>query len=259
MTHWNKIGLLLLILNLSCTKKPDPNERTAPPTFTIYTIGDSTMAEKLNPEQNPERGWVQMLPLFLNQPLSIENHAVNGRSTKSFIAEGRWDSIYKRLQQDDLVFIQFGHNDQKEQDPKRYTNPHTTYRQNLIKFVTEAREKGAVPVLFSSIARRNFNEAGTLIDTHGAYPQEVRMVAEQFYVPFIDLQLLTEQLEVSYGEEGSKVLHLHYKPGELAYYPEGKEDNTHLSVKGAKEVAKLAASSLKLKVTSLAPFIQIKN
>jgi lysophospholipase L1-like esterase len=212
---------------------------------TVYTIGDSTMANKPNPEQNPERGWAQMLPQFFNKDVVIENRAVNGRSTRSFIDEMRWDAITKKLKKGDYVFIQFGHNDQKEKDPKRYTNPHTAYRNNLILFVKETQQKGAIPIMFSSISRRNFNEEGTLIDTHGAYPVEARLVAKEYNIPFIDLQYLTEQLEESYGVEKSKELHLHFKAGENTYYPDGKEDDTHLSVKGANEIAKIVVMQLK--------------
>jgi lysophospholipase L1-like esterase len=213
---------------------------------TIYTIGDSTMADKIKPNENPETGWCQVLPSFfdLNQ-VTIDNRAVNGRSTKSFIKEKRWDSVYNSLQPGDYVFIQFGHNDAKIADSTRYTNPHTSYRHNLIRFVTETRAKGAIPILFSSIARRNFNEQGVLIGTHGEYPLEVRLVAQEYQVPFIDLEYFSEQLEQSYGVEKSKELHLFFKAGEHPYYPEGKSDDTHLSRKGAAEIATIAVRELK--------------
>lgn len=213
---------------------------------TIYTIGDSTMANKPNPEENPERGWAQMLPQFFSEDVIIDNRAVNGRSTKSFIDEKRWESVHTMLKKGDYVFIQFGHNDQKEKDSSRYTNPHTTYRYNLIRFVKETLAKGAKPILFSSIARRNFNEQGVLIDTHGAYPLEARLVAKEYNIPFIDLQYLSEQLEESYGPEKSKMLHLHFKVGENPYYPDGKIDDTHLSELGATEMAKLVMQQLEL-------------
>jgi lysophospholipase L1-like esterase len=213
---------------------------------TIYTIGDSTMADKIKPNENPETGWCQVLPSFfdLNQVV-IDNRAVNGRSTKSFIEEKRWDSVYNSLQPGDYVFIQFGHNDAKVSDSTRYTNPHTSYRYNLIRFVTETRAKGAIPILFSSIARRNFNEQGVLIGTHGEYPLEVRLVAQEYQVPYIDLEYFSEQLEQSYGVEKSKELHLFFKVGEHPYYPEGKSDDTHLSRKGATEIATIAVRELK--------------
>jgi lysophospholipase L1-like esterase len=224
--------------------------------ITIYGIGDSTMADKANPAQNPEHGWMQVFPKFVTADVKIINKAVNGRSTKSFIDEGRWDSIVKVLKPGNYVFIQFGHNDEKTEDPKRYTNPHTAYRHNLIRFVQEARGKGAIPVLFTSIARRNFNEQGVLIDTHGDYPQEVRLVAKDYNAPLIDLQYFTEQLEMAYGMEKSKELHLHYQPGEHAYYPDGKKDDTHLSLKGATEVAGITARELKAAVRGLSAYIK---
>lgn len=223
---------------------------------TIYMIGDSTMANKKDPETNPEHGWGQVLPAYFKSNAIIDNRAQNGRSSRSFIGENRWDSILKTLKKGDFVFIQFGHNDQKFKSPDRYTNPHITYRHNLIKFVEETREKGATPVLFSSIVRRNFNEHGTLIDTHGEYPVETRLVALEYNVPFIDLQYFTEHLEESYGVEGSKKLHLHFEAGEHPYYKDAKVDDTHLSKLGADEVAKLAVSELKKKVPTLADFIK---
>lgn len=213
---------------------------------TIYSIGDSTMANKVNPETNPEHGWGQVLPTFFNPDVVIDNRAVNGRSTKSFINEKRWESVYKVLKPGDYVFIQFGHNDGKIADSLRYTNPHTAYRYNLIRFVKETREKGAIPILFSSIARRNFNEQGVLIGTHGEYPLETRLVAQEYNVPFIDLEYYSESLEIAYGPEKSKALHLHYKAGEIPYYPEGKDDDTHLSLKGATEIARIAVNQIKL-------------
>lgn len=213
---------------------------------TIYTIGDSTMADKIKPNENPETGWCQVLPSFFELNLvAIDNRAVNGRSTKSFINEKRWDSVYNSLKPGDYVFIQFGHNDAKVADSTRYTNPHTTYRHNLIRFVTETRAKGAIPILFSSIARRNFNEQGVLIGTHGDYPLETRLVAQEYQVPFIDLEYFSEHLEQSYGVEKSKELHLYFKAGEHPYYPEGKSDDTHLSRKGATEIATIAVRELK--------------
>src|ERR1700756_3321271 len=106
---------------------------------TLYTIGDSTMDNKKDPDKNPEHGWAQVLQPFFKENFVVENKAVNGRSTKSFINEKRWDSIYKKLKKGDYVFIEFGHNDEKIEDSTRYTNPHTAYRYNLIRFVKETR------------------------------------------------------------------------------------------------------------------------
>ncbi|MDT0686989.1 rhamnogalacturonan acetylesterase [Zunongwangia sp. F225] len=223
---------------------------------TLYLIGDSTMSDKKDPEENPEHGWGQMLPELMTSGISIENHAVNGRSTRSFIAEGRWEDVKNKLEPGDYVFIQFGHNDQKVKDPTRYTNPFTQYRANLEKFVEETREKGATPILLSSIVRRNFNEEGVLVDTHGEYPLVTRMVAKDLQVTFIDMQLFTEQLEIAYGPEDSKNLHLHLEPGEDPYEPEGVVDNTHLSKTGATIVASLLLQEISKKDLGLKEFIK---
>lgn len=254
MRLFNKISFITLLLFLGC-KEANGQQEEIKPQITIYTIGDSTMSNKKDPQLNPEYGWAQVLQQFFNDDVKIDNRAVNGRSTRSFIDQGRWDSIHNYLREGDYVFIQFGHNDQKENDPSRYTNPHTTYRHNLILFVNESREKGAIPVLMSSIVRRKFNENGTLIDTHGDYPLETRLVAMEYDVPFIDLQYFTGQLEESYGVEESKKLHLHFEPGEVPYFPEGKHDDTHLSELGATEVAKLAVNELRIKVPGLVPYL----
>jgi lysophospholipase L1-like esterase len=241
-----RISILLLLISLNClAQKP-----------TIYGIGDSTMANKIKPEENPERGWGQMLPLFFNDNITIDNRAVNGRSTKSFIDLKLWDAVYNSLKKGDYVFIQFGHNDGKVTDSTRYTNPHTAYRHNLIRFVTQTREKGATPIIFSSITRRNFNEQGVLISTHADYTLEARLVAQEYKVPFIDMEYYSELLEQSYGPEKSKQLHLHYKIGENLFFPEGKEDNTHLNVKGATEIAKIAITELKKTNLDLVKYIK---
>ncbi len=211
----------------------------------IYTIGDSTMANKPDPDKNPERGWVQVLGPFFNSQVEIHNHAVNGRSTKSFRDLGHWKKVIDSIKPGNYLFIQFGHNDGKETDSTRYTNPQTSYRYNLIHYIEEARAKGAIPILFSSIARRKFNEQGVLLDAHGNYTLQARLVAQDEKVAFFDMQYLTENLEKKYGVENSKKLHLHFAPNENAYIPKGIEDNTHLSVLGATEIAKLFVEELK--------------
>jgi len=224
---------------------------------TVYCIGDSTMANKANPKENPEHGWAQVLGEFFDERVTIDNRALNGRSSKSFISEGRWDSVVKTLAPGDFVFIQFGHNDQKFKDSTRYTNPHISYRHNLIYFIKQTREKGATPLLFSSIVRRNFNEFGNLIDTHGQYTLETRLVAHEMKVLFIDLQYLTEKLEIAHGVEGSRDLHLHFSPGENPYYPDGKEDDTHLSRKGALLIAEMVIKEIQTMGLSLAEYIKL--
>ena len=212
---------------------------------TVYSIGDSTMENTQNAKENPSRGWGQVLQQYFTNEITVKNRAFSGRSSRSYINENRWDSVYRILKPGDYVLIQFGHNDQKENDPNRYTNAHTAYRHNLIRFVNETREKGAIPILLSSIVRRSFNEHGTLMGSLGDYPLETRLVAKEFNVEFIDLQYLTEVLLENYGPEKSKTLFLHFKPNENPYYPEGKEDNTHLSIEGANAIATIVVKEIK--------------
>ena len=213
-----------------------------PAPVTIYLIGDSTMSERTAEE--PERGWGQALAPFFDGAVTVRNFASSGRSTRSFIDEGKWAAVKSRLRPGDILVIQFGHNDQKIEDPKRFTNPATAYRHNLERFVTEARARGATPVLASSIVRRKFNAHGVLEDTHGLYPIVTREVARDLGAPFIDLQRLTEELVARAGPDSSKALYVWLAPGQSPRYPEGRQDDTHLSPAGATAVARLAAQAL---------------
>src|SRR5690606_33930509 len=207
--------------------------------ITLFLIGDSTLADKPYTGSNPEKGWGQVLPLYLKKGIRVENHAVNGRSTKSFRDEGRWDSVQKRIKPGDYVIIQFGHNDQKKESPDRYAAANTDYRSNLVRYITEAREKGAKPIIASPISRRSYNEKGVLEDTHGRYSEVVREVAKEMKVPLLDLHKRTVEVIEQFGIEKSKELFLHYKPGDYDKFPEGKSDDTHLSPTGAFKVADL--------------------
>lgn len=222
------------------------SERSNQQMPTLYLVGDSTMASRDVPlRENPERGWGQKLHLFFNEGMNIENHARNGRSTKSFIAEGLWGKVHSKLNEGDFVIIQFGHNDQKFNDPKRFTNPYTTFYYNLAKIVADVRSKGAHPILFTPIVRRKFNEFGTLVDTHGNYPLATRMVARDLDVSFVDMQLLTEKAIQPLGPDKSKEMYVWVESGKHTKYPDGKQDDTHLSDQGSDLFASLAIKGLK--------------
>lgn len=253
--------------------------------ITIFTIGDSTMANKSLVGGNPERGWGQMLSRYFSTDIVIDNHAVNGRSSKSFIDEGRWDKVLEKLKKGDYVFIQFGHNDEKS-DEKRHTDPGTTFDANLKRFVEEARAKGAIPVLFNSIVRRNFGKTNAdavaqavvqddiregidpnapqaeekagarLIDTHGAYLDSPRNVARELDVPFVDLNRITHDLVERMGPETSKQLFVWVAPNTVPALPDGREDNTHLNVRGAATVAWLAVQEVIKVVPALKPYVR---
>jgi lysophospholipase L1-like esterase len=237
--------IVFLFISMNAEKL---NAQSAGARITVFTIGDSTMADK-KAEVAPETGWCQAFPGFVSENVVIKNRAMNGRSTKSFIGEGRWKAVLDSLKAGDYVFIQFGHNDEKNQDSMRYTEPFTSYRKNLERFVRETREKGAIPILFTSIVRRKF-ENGMLLDTHGNYPVVTRLVANEMNVPLVDLQMLTAGVLTALGEEQSKQVYLWTPPTDK--FPEGRKDDTHLCKAGAILVAKLAAQQLMLMDNSLA-------
>lgn len=222
----------------------------------IYMVGDSTMANKPYNKGNPEKGWGQVFPLYFKEGIKIENHAKNGRSSKSFRDEGLWDIVLEKIKPGHYVIITFGHNDQKQDSPERYSAPDTDYRKNLERYVRETRNKGGIPVLATPIMRRRFDENGKLYDTHGRYPEVVREIAKEKNVPLLDLHKQTEMLLKAYGEERSKELFLHIQPGEYASLPQGKEDDTHLSAIGAFRVCDLAIEEIKLAVPEWVPYLK---
>lgn len=222
----------------------------------IFTIGDSTMADydtvKYSGEKE-QRGWCQLFPTLLSEDVSLKNAAKNGRSSKSFYKEV-WVKLRNELQPGDYVFIQFGHNDEKQDgldtdendSTLRGTNPWGLYQKYLKLYVNEARERGAIPILFTPVVRRYF-EKGKLTqkaqhnlienasDTTLNYVASMKNVARQLSVPLIDMTAATKRLVEAYGPEKSKK--------ELYI----NTDDTHLKNEGALRYAKLAALELKEK------------
>ncbi|MFC6998909.1 rhamnogalacturonan acetylesterase [Rufibacter roseus] len=212
--------------------------------ITIYLIGDSTMSVK-ETKAYPETGWGMPFVYFFDESVKIDNRAKNGRSTRTFLEENRWQPVAKTLKEGDYVFIQFGHNDEVE-TKKSYT-PQDQYRANLNRFIAETRAKKAVPVLLTPAARRKFDstEVGKVAETHAVYSDIVRSVAQQNKVAFIDLDRHTQKLLEQFGEDKSKLLFMHLEPGQHPNYPEGKVDDTHFNELGAREVAQIVLREIK--------------
>lgn len=246
-------------------------------TITVFMIGDSTMANKTLEGGNRERGWGHVLGGYFSEDVRVENHARNGRSSKSFIDEGLWDTVINKVKPGDYVFIQFGHNDEKA-DESRHTDPGTTFDDNLRRFVNETRAKGGIPVLFNAIVRRNFHdnknavaeddvrrdlskkdvpsEGCILIDTHGKYLDSPRNVANELDVLFVDMNKITHDLVQGLGAEASKKLFMWIPAGVYAACPKGRQDNTHLNVYGARTIAGLTVDAIAKEVPALAPFVR---
>jgi lysophospholipase L1-like esterase len=208
---------------------------------TVYIIGDSTAANKQE-KAHPETGWGMELQAFFNDEVKVDNRALNGRSTKSFRAEKRWEPILENLKAGDYVLIEFGHNDEKVDKPTVGVSL-ADFKINLVNYVNETRSKKAIPVLLTPISRRSFKN-GILTDTHGGYPGVTRQVADSLKVPLIDMLAKTEKLLTDLGDEGSIKLFLHVDSGHVNY-PKGKKDDTHLSPAGAKEIAGLVAKGIR--------------
>jgi lysophospholipase L1-like esterase len=206
----------------------------------IHVVGDST-ASTYEASSAPREGWGQRLADAAGR--LVHNHAVSGRSSRSFIDEGLLDAVLERLQPHDLLLVQFGHNDSK--DDERHTDVFREYAPMLRRYLVGARARGAVRVLLTPVERRRFDPAGRARSSHGGYPQQVRDVAAAEGVPLIDLTLLTRALWQQHGVEGSKALFLWLQPGVHAGFPDGEQDDTHLSSTGATAVAELVAEGLR--------------
>ena len=214
----------------------------------IFLAGDSTISIK-EPRYYPETGWGMPFVYFWDSTVTVVNKAKNGRSTSSFRNEGLWKQIMDECREGDYVFIQFGHND--EVPTKKTYTTETEFKANLVRYVTETREKKATPLLLTPVARRKFNAAGIIEGTHDVYAQIVRDVANENGVLLIDLDKKSQELYEQMGVENSKLLFVQLKPGEHPHYPEGKEDNTHFSELGARLIAQIVLKELKSLHTDL--------
>lgn len=239
-------GLLFLLSFV-----PPPKKK-----ITIWLCGDSTMSIK-EPNAWPETGWGVPFARFFDSTVTVINHARNGRSTKSFFAEGLWEKVINHAQAGDYIFIQFGHND--EIPTKANATKPDEFKSNLTRYIRETREKQALPVLFTSVARRKFDGKGKLADTHKEYAAIIRAVAKEQNVPLIDMDIRSQALLQKLGPEQSKLLYLWLAPGELPNHPQGKQDDTHFNELGARMMAQLVLAALKTVVPELAERIGVNT
>lgn len=228
---------LLLIIAISVFSFKSPTK------INIWMVGDSTMANK-KPDKAPETGWGMVLNEFVTKNATVHNHAVNGRSSKSFLDEGLWKVVYDSIQPGDYVIIQFGHNDEKP-DNKLHTDASTTFKDYLKKYISDTKIKGAFPIICSSIVRRHFDRKGNLKNTHGTYINAARDAALETNTPYVDMESLTRILVAKMGPEKSKSIYLFCKPGEYPNRKSGVQDSTHLNGTGARKVAGLFVKEVK--------------
>ncbi len=216
---------------------------------TIWLIGDSTISIK-EKKAYPETGWGMPFAAFWDSSIAVENRAMNGRSTRTFMEENRWAPVVNDLQPGDYVFVQFGHND--EVPTKKSYVPEADFKINLVKYITDTRSKDAIPVLITPVARRKFDTAGNIEETHAVYAQIVRDVAKENNVILIDLDIKSQELLQKIGPETSKYFFNYVTPGEHPNYPDGKQDDTHFSELGARRMAELVLAEIRNQIPDLA-------
>ena len=205
---------------------------------TIYLCGNSTVVDQ---NYEPWASWGQMITRWFGPEVAISNHAESGLTARTFITSNRLDKILTTLKKGDYVFVEFGHNDEKEKKPGDGAWYHYQYQLKI--FIDEVRKKGADIVFCTPTQRRAFNnDKKTLMNTHGDFPAAMKMVAEKENVPLIDLNSLTKTFFETLGYEDSKRALVHY-PKEM--YGRELADNTHFNPYGAYEVAKCVVMGMK--------------
>lgn len=211
--------------------------------ITVWLIGDSTMSVK-EVKAYPETGWGMPFAHYFDSTVKVDNRAKNGRSTKSFRAEGLWKPVVAHLKEGDYVFIQFGHNDEGKEKVGRYTTP-DEFGANLAAYVAESRGRKAIPILVTPAARRKFDSTGVIQESHPIYSDVVRRVAKEQGVPLIDLDRKSQDLLQQLGAENSKWLFNHLAPQEHPNYPDGRQDDTHFNELGARKMAQLVLAEIR--------------
>ena len=210
--------------------------------ITVWLIGDSTMSKK-EVKAYPETGWGMPFVYFFDSTVTVDNRAQNGRSTRTFMAENRWQPVVDAMQEGDYVFVQFGHNDEVK-TKKSYTTE-AEFKTNLLKYINDTRSKKGNPILLAPVARRQFDSLGHVVGTHDVYAQIVRDVAKETNVPLIDLDKKGQELLQQFGVDKSKLLFNQLTAGEHPNYPNGKEDNTHFSELGARLIAEIVLKEVR--------------
>jgi lysophospholipase L1-like esterase len=223
----------------------------APKAVTVFLAGNSTVVDQ---DDEPWAAWGQMLPRFFGPGVAVANHAESGLSLSSFLGSHRLEKVLSVLKPGDYLFIEFGHNDQKEHGP--HDGAYLAYTERLKLFVSEARKKGGIPVLVTSTSRRSFGAGGKIENSLGDFPAAVRQVAQQDNVPLIDLNALTTTLYEAIGDEETKKIFVHYPANSYPGQTQPLADNTHFNPYGAYEVARCVVEGMKTAHLDLVKFLR---
>lgn len=225
---YKQFFLILALIEFTFILNEEQNQK-----ITIFICGDSTAATRDTSNGNQERGWGQLLQDHFDENyVVVDNRARGGRSSKSFITEGFWDKVKPSIKKGDYVIIQFGHNDNENDD--RHTEPGKTYDKYLTQYATETMKLGGIPIIMSPVARRNWKN-GNFVNEHVKYVQSCKNVASKLNISYIDAKAITAKIVKDMGENGSKKLYM---------ISQGKNDNTHFCIYGATLVAKALAQAI---------------
>ncbi len=259
------IGIFASLISVHCLAENQSGSAQATPAalkIAIYFVSDSTCSY-YEPQRFPRTGWGQVFPKFLKagSGIAVNNTAKSGRSTRSFITEGWWDKIKASLKPGDYVLIQMGHNDQDSAAGSTRATTPDQYRQYLGQYVDETRAAGAIPVLLTPVERWHFNANGVFATSHApSYTDNVKALAAEKMVPFIDLQQQSRELLVGLGASEAEKLFMTFGPEAWPQnYPNGSSDHTHFTYEGALQIAKLVAQGIQEKIPRLAPYIDLNG
>jgi lysophospholipase L1-like esterase len=208
--------------------------------ITIFLAGNSTVVDQ---DDDPWASWGQMFPRFLKQGIAVSNHAESGLSLGSFLSSNRLKKVMSMMKSGDYLFIEFGHNDQKEKGPD--DGAFKSYSERMKLFINEFRSKGGIPVIVSPANRRSFDDNGKITNSLGDYPEAARRVAEEMDVPFIDLNNMTRTLYEMLGPDNSKKLFVIYPANSFPWEPKELNDNTHFNSYGAYQLAKCVIEGIR--------------
>ncbi|WP_326810965.1 rhamnogalacturonan acetylesterase [Streptomyces scopuliridis] len=211
---------------------------------TLYIASDST-AQTYNSGYYPQAGWGQTLPGFFTSNITVANRAIGGRSSRSFIEQGRLAAIHDVIKPGDYLFVQFGHNDATTGNPERYTSP-ADYKEYLRNdYIRATRSRGATPVVVTPVSRRSYNEStGQFNVSFPQYVDAAKAVAAEEGVPLVDLSALSRTYLNGVGIEASKNVFLWLNPGQYPNFPNGVQDNTHFQQNGATQMSRLVAQAV---------------
>lgn len=248
--HWD--NFLTIEFNDSlpkvCAIEITPN-KTAP---TIFLAGNSTVVDQ---DKEPWAAWGQMIPRFFAPgKAAVANYAESGEALNSFLSARRLEKILSLMKPGDYLFIEFGHNDMKQKGPG--IGPFTSYKKLLKQYIAEVKKKGGIPVLVTSMHRRNFDKDGKIINTLLEYPEAVRQTAKEENVAVIDLNAMSKVLYEAWGPTKSIKAFVHFPANTFPGQTTKLEDNTHFSTYGAYELAKCIVKSIKDQNLPLAQFLR---